>query len=79
MAQWLVANKTGVPAVAYTEVEQRAAEPQKHVAVGEAHGRRRKMTPKAVKRRQRSSMEILSPFHGFPVPVVFVPRVDTRG
>ncbi len=37
------------------------------------------MMTKAVKRRQRSSMEMLSPFHGFPDHVVHIPRVDTHG
>jgi len=47
--------------------------------VGEAHGKGKYMMVKAVKRRQRSSMEMLSPFHGFPDHVILIPRVDTRG
>ncbi len=69
----------GLRRVDYTQIEQRAAEPHKQVVVGETHGRRSPVVTEAVKRRQRSSMENLSPFHGFPVPVVRMPRVDTRG
>ena len=37
------------------------------------------MVTTAVKRRQRSSAEMLSPFHGFSVDDVLIRRVDTRG
>ncbi len=33
----------------------------------------------AVKRRQPPSTEMLSPFHGFSVHGILIPRVDTRG
>jgi len=52
--------------------------------VGEAHGRRKdndahsRETAAAVAGHQ-SSMKMVSPFHGFRVYVVHIPRVDTHG
>jgi len=47
--------------------------------VGETHGTRKINEPQAVKRRQRLSINMLSPFHGLAVDVVLIPRVDTHG
>jgi len=52
--------------------------------VGETRGRTRKNDTQSRETAaavvgQQSLMEMLSPFQGFPVDVVLIPRVDTYG